>query len=93
MKRALRDNDYSGVNARALTAVNQAVIQLKGIDSYVSEKADKIRHLADTFYSAKKWLKYPGGPDRLHADMLHDLCGRISQQLDHLDRLRKSQEL
>lgn len=48
--------------------------------------------MAEVYYSARKHQAYPGGPDRLYSDMLHDLCKRIRDQLDYLETLRKGRE-
>lgn len=88
----LRKHDYPGANPSALSRIEFLVSQMRGADTYISEKAGQIAALAGMYYSARRHMKYPGGADRLHTDMLYDLPSRIRGQASHLERLRARSE-
>lgn len=82
----LQQYDYPGANPAALLRIGTLVAQMRGVDSYISEKAGQLKELAAVFYSARRHQKYPGGPEHLHAVLLLDLPGRIRGQAEHLLR-------
>lgn len=88
----LKKNKYPGASSAALARIEFLVSQMRGVDSYISQKAGQLKELAGMFYSARRHLKYPGGADRLHADTLYDLPSRIRDQVEHLTRLRSEKD-
>lgn len=87
----LKQYDYPGANPAALSRIEMLVTHMRGVDSYISEKAGQLKELAAVFYSARRHQKYPGGPERLHAVLLFDLPERIRGQAEHL--LRQTPDL
>ena len=87
----LNSNNYPGENPSALAKIQFLTARLKGTDAYISEKAGRLASQAGLFYSARKHLKYPGGSDRLYAELTFDLPGRIQSQVETLARLRNIQ--
>jgi len=88
----LKRNNYVGANPAALGRVQFLCDQMRGTNGYISEKAGQLRELASIFYSARRHLKYPGGGDRLYAEISYDLPSRIRGQVEHLKRSRLDQD-
>ncbi|MNJ50835.1 hypothetical protein D3C77_461230 [compost metagenome] len=92
LEAVLRRHDEPGVNQSALRQVRSLCIGLKGHHAYITEKAGRIMSLADTYYSARRYLKYPGGPGALMAEMSFQLPNAIRGQVDYLDSLPMNQQ-
>ncbi len=76
-----------GKDHTALRAVQQLCIDLKGEDSYISEKAGRIAKVAGVYYSSG-YLRHPGGESALMSEMSFQLPNSIRSQISHLERLQ-----
>lgn len=76
----LNKQSLPGPNATIPKRIRFIAAELSGRDHYAAEKAAELALLADTFYSARKHWKYPGGYEKLWADMTIDLLHRIRKQ-------------
>jgi len=80
MEAVLNTHDLAAPNPGAVSRLRFLAAQMSGLDTYCAEKAGKIAHAAEKFYSARKYATHPGGADQLYTDMRIDLLGRIRSQ-------------
>lgn len=76
----LNDYPFSTPNHFIPQRIRFLAAKLNAFDHYAAEKAYKIAERADSFYSARKHAKYPGGAEALWSEMTFDLLGRIKSQ-------------
>lgn len=82
-----RRYNVPGKDLKALRAVQQICIDLKGEDGYISEKAGRIAIVAGIYYSSG-YLRHPGGESALMSEMSFQLPNAIRSQITHLERLQ-----
>ncbi|HLA34303.1 MAG TPA: hypothetical protein VJ001_05480 [Rhodocyclaceae bacterium] len=75
-------------NDSALQRIRSLCIQMRGVDSYISEKSGAIEARAARYLSARKHTSHPSGAFALRDEITHDLLNRIRQQVDTLKRQR-----
>ena len=92
LEAVLKQHNYPVANTGAMARIDNLVTRMRGVDSYISQKAGQLKELAGMFYSARRHLKYPGGSETLYAAILHDLPSRIRGQAEHIARLRQGTE-
>lgn len=85
----LKKHCHAGVDPVALARIQSLTMELRGGDTYISEKAGQLRELASMYYSARRHLKYPGGTSSLYAAIAYDLPSRIGDQIEHIERMRE----
>lgn len=75
-------------NPAALSEIRMHCTQMRGMDSYISEKAGRIEEKAGQYLSARKHAKHPGGAFALRDEITADLLNRIRQQIRTLKQNR-----
>lgn len=80
----LFDSSNPAEDRRALNLVNSLCVRMKGVDPYISEKAEHILTLASDYFSARKHQKYDGGAEQVRSDITVGLLGRIRDQVEYL---------
>lgn len=83
-----RRYNLPGKDLKALRAVQQICIDLKGENGYISEKAGRIAIVAGIYYSSG-YLKHPGGESALMSEMSFQLPNAIRSQISHLERMQR----
>ena len=73
----LHANRLAVANTSMPARIKFLAARLSSCDHDAAEKAYEIASLASIFYSARKHMTYPGGSERLWAQMTFELLGRI----------------
>lgn len=73
-------NSAAMENPAVLRRLKFKLSEISGYDHYIAEKTGEITALLETFFSARKHKKYPGGASAVYSKIVHEHLVRIRQR-------------